>query len=91
MAQRDFSNESIINLVLRAIRALRSRLRGRLLTYLQVFALGSSKCFTIGIWPKIINSKAIFIGHNVSFGDLCRIECYSNTLMMPIRWVTVLK
>lgn len=80
MLRRDFSSESTINFFLRAIRALASRLRGRLLTYSQAFAPDSSMCFSIGIRPKIINSRAIYIGRNVSFGDLCRLECYSNDL-----------
>jgi len=78
MAARDFTNESLVNLLLRLKRSLGLRLRGRMLTFLLAFSPGSSKCLAIGVRPKIINSKGIFIGHGVSFGDLCRLECYYN-------------
>lgn len=78
MVRRDITNESGINYVLRACRALGLRIRGRLLAYLLAFHPESSKSVAVGVRPKIINSRAILLGANVSFGDLCRLECYSS-------------
>jgi acetyltransferase-like isoleucine patch superfamily enzyme len=78
IAKRDFSNESVVNIFLRIVRAVSVRLRGRIFGCFRVFSPGSSKRFAIGFRPKFINSRGIFLENNVSFGDLCRLECYSN-------------
>lgn len=76
---RDFSCESWLNLVFRAMRAINSRLRGRALTYLGAFAPGSSPAVTFGRRPRFVNSKLIWLGRGAGFGDQCRIECYRST------------
>ncbi len=76
--KRDFSGESAVNTIMRAMRAFGCRARGRFYSYLNAFAPGSSKRVAFGANPKFMNSKKIHLGNNVSFGNLCRLECYSS-------------
>jgi acetyltransferase-like isoleucine patch superfamily enzyme len=75
--KRDFSNESLLNLILRINRALLSRLRGNIFHLFSFFNSNSGNLSKFGTNPKFINSKSIFLNNNVSFGDNCRIECYN--------------
>ena len=88
MYVRDLSNESFYNSLRRINRALKIRWRGGLFGFFKVFAHGSGRNTTIGASPKIINSRGILLGHNVGFGDLCRLECHypdSNTVVSDVK------
>ena len=76
--KRNFFNESLFNIFLRSIRALTSRLRGKLFFLLNLFYKQSSSKIIFGRGPRFINSKSILLNENVSFGDFVRIECFSN-------------
>lgn len=75
--KRDFSNESIINVVFRSMRATWGRLRGRVFWALGLFGETNGAQLYFGCSPRFINTKAISIGDRVSFGVMARIECYS--------------
>jgi acetyltransferase-like isoleucine patch superfamily enzyme len=78
LGRRDFSNESGINILLRAKKSILFRIRGFILFWLGAFAKGTSSKITFGKSPRFMNSKWIRLERNVSFGYLCRIECYSS-------------
>ena len=77
--KRDFSNESLLNLIFRINRAFFSRLRGTIFHLSSFFYNNSGTNSKFGINPKFLNSKSIFLNNNVSFGDNCRIECFNTT------------
>ena len=78
MMGRDFSNESILNLLFRLQRASISRLRGLSFALCRIFSKNSSHKIIFGKYPKFMNSKWIFLHQNVSFGDFLRLECYKS-------------
>lgn len=67
--KRDFTNESILNLLFRINRAFFSRLRGTIFHLTFFFYNHSGTNSKFGINPKFLNSKSIFLNNNVSFGD----------------------
>lgn len=73
---RNFDHESFVNFLLRAMRAAKGRLRGKFWGWLGAFAKGSSRKLFFGRGLRLINSKAILLHDNVSFGELARIECH---------------
>lgn len=75
---RDFSNESVINFLFRFIKSINVRLRGILYRLLHMFFDNKCKGLCIGLNPRIINSKSIKIGKNVSLGNFVRIECFNS-------------
>jgi len=77
--KRDFTNESLFNLIFRIIIAFFSRLRGAIFHLSSFFYKNSNTNSKFGINPKFLNSKSIFLNNNVSFGDNCRIECFNTT------------
>ena len=77
--KRDFTNESLFNLIFRINRAFFSRLRGAIFHFSSFFYKNSGTNSKFGINPKFLNSKSIFLNNNVSFGDNCRIECFNTT------------
>lgn len=76
--KRDFTNESKINLFVRALRSFLKRLRGRTYYYCGFFTQDSSPLITFGEGARFINSKSIKLGKNVHFGLLARLECYEH-------------
>ncbi|MFQ1702708.1 hypothetical protein ACJ5NV_19155 [Loktanella agnita] len=81
---RNFKNEATINVFFRALRAGVGRLRGRLLFLLRIFAPGTASSLYFGFRPRLMNSKGILLGQNVSFGDLARLECHGHCQASPI-------
>lgn len=76
MIKRDFSAESKVNIIFRALRAISSRMRGYGYSALGMFAEGSCKNITFGKNPRFINTKSMQFGKSVNFGMCARIECY---------------
>ncbi len=74
--KRNFSNESLINYLLRFKRAVGGRVRGRLLVFCCAFANGTSNKIYFGRGLRLINSKSLWMGEGVSFGIMARIECH---------------
>ncbi|MEY4455949.1 MAG: hypothetical protein RLY15_213 [Bacteroidota bacterium] len=75
--KRDFSNESILNLIFRGLKSFNVRMRGTLYCILNIFHDKSCLGLCIGLNPKFINSKSIKLGKNVSLGNFTRIECFN--------------
>lgn len=82
--KRDFSNESLLNFVLRFKRSITIRFRGFVFRFCHMFYDNNSSGLCIGIHPKLINTKSIRIGKNVAFGNFPRLECF-NTLSKVIK------
>jgi acetyltransferase-like isoleucine patch superfamily enzyme len=76
MIKRDFSAESKINMMLRAARAISSRVRGYTYIAIGMFSEGSGKNITFGKNPRFINTKSMHLGSAVHFGICARLECY---------------
>ncbi len=76
--KRDFSDESKVNILFRAIRAIQLRLRGWLYSFMGVFHVNSSRHITLGKNPRIMNGKAILLHYKVAFSDFCRLETYQS-------------
>ena len=76
--KRNFSNESAVNLALRALKALTVRLRGIALSSLGAFATGSGYPVYFGRGLRMINSKSIKFGGRNAFGIFARIECHGD-------------
>ncbi len=74
--KRDFKNEAPINIVIRIIRAVFKRVRGKCYFYLGSFSQESSPEITFGKGARFINSKSITLKDNVHFGLLSRLECF---------------
>lgn len=74
--KRDFAAESPVNLLLRAWRAARSRLRGRCYAWAGLFAPGCSRRLVFGAGARFINSRAMHFEDEVHFGVLARLECF---------------
>jgi acetyltransferase-like isoleucine patch superfamily enzyme len=79
--KRDFTNESVFNLIHRIKRSFLIRLRGFIFALFGTFARGSSIFITFGSNPRFMNSKWIKIEKNAGFGYLCRIECYESPIL----------
>lgn len=76
---RDFTNESIYNMLLRLIKALLVRYRGFIFYFFYSFHNKSGFSSKFGRNIRFINTKSIELAKNVSFGDNCRLECFSPT------------
>lgn len=74
--KRDFTNESKVNLLIRAIKSIFKRLRGKVYYLTGFFHSDSSSSITFGVGARFINSKSIKFGENVHFGLFSRLECY---------------
>jgi serine acetyltransferase len=83
--KRDFSNESNINVLLRAKRAIQLRFRGWLYSFIGVFNVNSSHQITIGKNPRILNGKAILLHKDVAFSDFCRLEAYQSEFKNQVK------
>lgn len=70
--------ESGINKLLRARRALAGRLRARVFSALGAFHPESAPMLFCGAGPRLINTKAIRFGANVSFGIGARLEYHGS-------------
>lgn len=79
--KRNFSNESVVNFLMRGARALTGRLRGKLLYIFGAFAKGSSNRIFFGYGLRMINSKALKLGEHVNFGIMARLECHGQKEM----------
>lgn len=73
---RNFSDESYLNLFFRLKRSILGRARGRFYCLLGSFAKGSAKSVFLGSGVKFMNSKAIFFSGRNAFGAMARIETY---------------
>lgn len=76
MIKRDFTAESLVNWLLRASRAAMGRWRGLLYRGLRMFAQGTGTDLVFGVFPRLINTKAMWFGRSVHFGAMVRLECY---------------
>lgn len=77
--KRNFQNESVVNFLLRLVRAIAGRMRGLTYYYLGLFAKGSSSSLYFDSGLRLINSKSIRLGSRVGFGIMARLECYGET------------
>lgn len=76
MIKRDFTAESLVNWILRALRAAMGRWRGFFYRSLHMFAEGTGADLVFGVCPRLINTKAMRLGRSVHFGAMARLECY---------------
>lgn len=81
--KRNFAAESVVNKLMRARRAAAGRLRGRLLSALGAFHPLSGKALYFGSGPRFINTRAIQLGANVSFGINARLEYHGAASQDP--------
>ncbi|WP_411889669.1 acyltransferase [Yoonia sp. SDW83-1] len=81
---RNFNDEAILNLLFRAMRAAIGRLRGRLFYLFGFFSSGTANSLYFGFSPRIMNSRGILLGRNVSFGILARLECHGRRQTGPL-------
>lgn len=80
--RRDFSSESYLNIVFRAVKALTIRLRGIVYFACRIFSDQTSLPLYIDSGLRVKNGKAIELGSGVGFGLFARLEVF-HTAMYP--------